>query len=43
MSPISGREYRATGLMEGLDYQFRVFAENSAGLSSPLATQANLP
>lgn len=34
-SPISGREYRATGLIEGLDYQFRVYAENSAGLSSP--------
>lgn len=33
-SPISNREYRITGLMEGLDYQFRVYAENSAGLSS---------
>lgn len=35
LSSISGREYRITGLMDGLDYQFRVYAENSAGLSAP--------
>lgn len=32
-SPVSNREYRFTGLIEGLDYQFRVLAENTAGLS----------
>lgn len=30
---ISNREYRITGLLEGLDYQFQVYAENTAGLS----------
>uniref|UniRef100_A0A670Y1P8 Titin n=1 Tax=Pseudonaja textilis TaxID=8673 RepID=A0A670Y1P8_PSETE len=33
ISPISSREYRIIGLMDGLDYQFRVYAENSAGIS----------
>uniref|UniRef100_A0A8C4KRR6 TITIN protein n=1 Tax=Dromaius novaehollandiae TaxID=8790 RepID=A0A8C4KRR6_DRONO len=33
VASISSREYRITGLLEGLDYQFQVYAENTAGLS----------
>lgn len=32
--PISNKEYRILGLIEGLDYQFRVYSENSVGLST---------
>lgn len=36
---ISNREYRIIGLMEGLEYSFRVYAENNAGLS-PVSEQS---
>lgn len=38
-SVISKREYRAIGLIEGLEYSFRVYAENNAGLS-PVSEQS---
>lgn len=38
-SVISSREYRAIGLIEGLEYSFRVYAENNAGLS-PVSDQS---
>lgn len=36
---ISNREYRIMGLIEGLEYSFRVYAENNAGLS-PVSEQS---
>uniref|UniRef100_A0A3B4Y526 Titin n=1 Tax=Seriola lalandi dorsalis TaxID=1841481 RepID=A0A3B4Y526_SERLL len=36
---ISNKEYRIIGLMEGLEYSFRVYAENNAGLS-PVSEQS---
>lgn len=36
---ISNKEYRITGLIEGLEYSFRVYAENKAGLS-PVSEQS---
>lgn len=36
---ITKREYRIIGLMEGLEYSFRVYAENNAGLS-PVSEQS---
>lgn len=36
---ISGREYRAIGLIEGLEYSFRVYAQNNAGMS-PVSEQS---
>lgn len=36
---ISNREYRIIGLLEGLEYSFRVYAENNAGLS-PVSEQS---
>lgn len=38
-SVISGREYRAIGLFEGLEYSFRVYAQNNAGMS-PVSEQS---
>lgn len=38
-SIISNREYRIIGLIEGLEYSFRVYAENNAGLS-PVGEQS---
>jgi len=38
-SVISGREYRAIGLIEGLEYSFRVYAQNNAGMS-PVSEQS---
>ncbi|MFT7799600.1 titin-like isoform X1, partial [Arapaima gigas] len=37
-SVISGRDYRIIGLIEGLEYQFRVYAQNNAGLSTASET-----
>lgn len=34
-SPVLDLKFRATGLFEGNTYEFRVFAENIAGLSKP--------
>uniref|UniRef100_A0A670HYV7 Titin n=1 Tax=Podarcis muralis TaxID=64176 RepID=A0A670HYV7_PODMU len=34
-SPVLDLKFRATGLFEGSTYEFRVFAENSAGISKP--------
>uniref|UniRef100_A0A3Q2R3F5 Titin n=1 Tax=Fundulus heteroclitus TaxID=8078 RepID=A0A3Q2R3F5_FUNHE len=36
---ISNKEYRIIGLLEGLEYSFRVYAENNAGLS-PVSEQS---
>lgn len=36
---ISNKEYRIIGLIEGLEYSFRVYAENNAGLS-PVSEQS---
>lgn len=36
---ISNKEYRMIGLLEGLEYSFRVYAENNAGLS-PVSEQS---
>ena len=36
---ISNREYRIIGLIEGLEYSFRVYSENNAGLS-PISEQS---
>lgn len=38
-SIISNREYRIIGLIEGLEYSYRVYAENNAGLS-PVSEQS---
>ena len=38
-SIISNREYRIIGLIEGLEYSFRIYAENNAGLS-PVSEQS---
>ncbi|XP_077868412.1 twitchin-like, partial [Saccoglossus kowalevskii] len=34
-SPVIGTKFTVTGLFEGKEYQFRVFAENKAGLGEP--------
>lgn len=34
-SPVPGLSYTVTGLTEGKEYQFRVRAENIAGVSDP--------
>ena len=35
VAPLKRREFKTTALIEGLEYQFRVFAENIVGMSQP--------
>ena len=34
-APLKAREFKTTGIIEGLEYQFRVCAENMVGISQP--------
>ena len=38
MNAVSGLSVTVTGLIEGNEYEFRVIAENEAGLSAPSAS-----
>lgn len=38
-STVEGTQYKVTNLIKGIQYQFRVFAENRYGVSEPLVSQ----